>query len=54
MAFLPINHRPQPSTGITITNAVASLPPILNAIITEKIIIRGLRTAVLISIMNAI
>ena len=51
IAFLATIKRPKPSKGITTTNEVASAPPIIYAIIIEKISNIGARTAILIIII---
>ena len=53
-AYLPISSRPNTSTGTTTTKVIASLPPIRNAMMIENVSISGARTAMRISIMNAI
>lgn len=53
IAFLAIMSSPKTSTGMMITKEVASAPPIMNAMIIEKISISGARTAVRIVIIYA-
>ena len=54
MAFFAIRKRPNTSTGITITKVSASLPPMINAIMTANRNISGERTAMRMSIMKVI
>ena len=50
-AFLPMSSRPQPKTGITTTKVSASFPPMIKAMVVEKISSRGARTATRMSII---
>ena len=54
IAFLPIMIRPKASTGTITTKLVASAPPMIYAMTTEKMSISGERTAMRISIINDI
>ena len=54
IAFFATRRSPQTRNGTTTTNVRASFPPMINAIIIEKMNISGLRTAVLIIIINDI
>ncbi len=54
MASRAMKNSPTTSTGTMTTKVSASLPPIMNAMMMEKIIISGARTAMRMHIMYAI
>ena len=54
MASRAMKSSPMTSTGTMTTKVSASLPPIMNAMMMEKIIISGARTAMRMHIMYAI